>query len=154
MKNRKSLRAAAALLTLLLTAALCFSVLWVYFGGLAARAASGSAAAPIYTPEKVRTALVRFVLPVFILWLAAVLWAAAAGKGAPPVYFRAGRSGERIPEGPVWGKAAPEGTGLSAVRGALLLIALILVILGIVNGGLRDVLIKAVNICTECIGLG
>ncbi|MFR0735032.1 MAG: CD1871A family CXXC motif-containing protein [Oscillospiraceae bacterium] len=22
------------------------------------------------------------------------------------------------------------------------------------NGGLRDVLVKAVNICTECIGLG
>ena len=25
---------------------------------------------------------------------------------------------------------------------------------GVWNGGLRDVLIKAVNICTECIGLG
>nr|WP_251616997.1 CD1871A family CXXC motif-containing protein [Pumilibacter muris] len=28
------------------------------------------------------------------------------------------------------------------------------IIAGIFNGGARDVLIKAVNICTECIGLG
>ena len=33
-------------------------------------------------------------------------------------------------------------------------LALVLILLGILNGGLRDVLIKAVNICTECIGLG
>ena len=32
--------------------------------------------------------------------------------------------------------------------------ALALVILGVLNGGLRDVLVKAANICTECIGLG
>ncbi len=32
--------------------------------------------------------------------------------------------------------------------------AVALVVLGIMNGGARDVLVKAVNICTECIGLG
>ncbi len=30
----------------------------------------------------------------------------------------------------------------------------VLIVLGIVNGGLYDVFVKAVNICTECIGLG
>ena len=30
----------------------------------------------------------------------------------------------------------------------------IMIVLGINNGGMRDVLIKAINICTECIGLG
>ncbi len=30
----------------------------------------------------------------------------------------------------------------------------VLIIAGAANGGLRDVLIKAINICTECIGLG
>ena len=30
----------------------------------------------------------------------------------------------------------------------------ILIVLGIANGGLYDVFVKAVNICTECIGLG
>ncbi len=29
-----------------------------------------------------------------------------------------------------------------------------LLIAGVLNGGMRDVLIKAINICTECIGLG
>ncbi len=37
---------------------------------------------------------------------------------------------------------------------AILGISIILVILGIFNGGMADVLEKAVKICTECIGLG
>ena len=32
--------------------------------------------------------------------------------------------------------------------------AVVLIILGIENAGARDTLIKAINICTECIGLG
>ena len=35
-----------------------------------------------------------------------------------------------------------------------LVLAAVLLTFGIANGGLRDVLIKAINICTECIGLG
>lgn len=35
-----------------------------------------------------------------------------------------------------------------------ILAAVIFIILGIANGGMRDVLFKAINICTECIGLG
>ena len=33
-------------------------------------------------------------------------------------------------------------------------IALLFILIGIINGGMKDVLIKAINICTECIGLG
>ena len=40
------------------------------------------------------------------------------------------------------------------VKYALLGLSLVLVILGIFNGGMADVLAKAVKICTECIGLG
>lgn len=36
----------------------------------------------------------------------------------------------------------------------LLLTALALIAIGVSNGGMRDVWVKAVNICTECIGLG
>ena len=32
--------------------------------------------------------------------------------------------------------------------------ALLFNLIGIINGGMKDVLIKAINICTECIGLG
>ena len=47
-----------------------------------------------------------------------------------------------------------ETRGRRALRGILYLAAAALVILGILNGGLWDVLAKAVKICTECIGLG
>lgn len=40
------------------------------------------------------------------------------------------------------------------IRGAILAIAVAFIICGTFNEGMRDVLIKAVNICTECIGLG
>ena len=33
-------------------------------------------------------------------------------------------------------------------------IAAAMIAAGVLNGGMRDVLIKAINICTECIGLG
>lgn len=32
--------------------------------------------------------------------------------------------------------------------------AIVLIVLGVVNGGARDVFAKAVRICSECIGLG
>ena len=42
----------------------------------------------------------------------------------------------------------------SPLRYALFLMALLFIVHGILNGGLYDVLVKAINICTECIGLG
>ena len=49
---------------------------------------------------------------------------------------------------------AEKNTHLMGVRICLYCIAAVLIVLGIRNGGMRDVLIKAINICTECIGLG
>ncbi len=43
---------------------------------------------------------------------------------------------------------------LLGVRIALLIAGLTLLLVGIFDGGANDVLIKAINICTECIGLG
>ena len=43
---------------------------------------------------------------------------------------------------------------LTAVRVTIFAAAAAFIVLGVMNGGLRDVLIKAINICTECIGLG
>ena len=39
-------------------------------------------------------------------------------------------------------------------RCLLLAAAIALIAMGVLNGGMRDVLVKAINICTECIGLG
>lgn len=49
---------------------------------------------------------------------------------------------------------AARGRGVPAARIALGAAAVALIALGVSNGGMRDVLVKAINICTECIGLG
>lgn len=43
---------------------------------------------------------------------------------------------------------------LLIARIAIVVIGVALVVVGILNGGMRDVLGKAIKICTECIGLG
>jgi hypothetical protein len=40
------------------------------------------------------------------------------------------------------------------VRGAILVVGVVFIVLGVCNGGMADVLGKAIRICTECIGLG
>ncbi len=57
--------------------------------------------------------------------------------------------------------AAPTGHSASTghlirwgVRGLILVVAVVFIVLGVQNGGMADVLGKAVRICTECIGLG
>lgn len=52
---------------------------------------------------------------------------------------------------------APQGNVVTApckIRYALLIAAIALAVFGFCSGGTADVLTKAVNICTECIGLG
>ena len=43
---------------------------------------------------------------------------------------------------------------LLSLRCGLLVVAVVLIIFGALHGGMADVLGKAINICTECIGLG
>lgn len=43
---------------------------------------------------------------------------------------------------------------LALIRGIVFAVAVCLIVLGIQNGGMKDVLDKAIAICTECIGLG
>lgn len=56
----------------------------------------------------------------------------------------------RRPDPPV----EPSTRARSIGRTVLYLLAAALIAAGVLNGGMRDVLIKAINICTECIGLG
>lgn len=51
-------------------------------------------------------------------------------------------------------KVASHDITLWVVRGVVFALAVVFIILGILNGGARDVLVKAINICTECIGIG
>ncbi len=45
-------------------------------------------------------------------------------------------------------------TVLWSVRGGIIAVAILFIVLGVFNGGMHDVLGKAIRICTECIGLG
>lgn len=44
--------------------------------------------------------------------------------------------------------------GVWLYRAAIFSVAIVLLIIGVLNGGMREVLLKAINICTQCIGLG
>lgn len=43
---------------------------------------------------------------------------------------------------------------VNIARLSILCLGVLFIVLGVMNGGARDVLVKAINICTECIGLG
>ena len=43
---------------------------------------------------------------------------------------------------------------IKIARISVFVLGVLFIVLGMMNGGARDVLIKAINICTECIGLG
>ena len=51
-------------------------------------------------------------------------------------------------------KKSPSAIGFSVLRYILLAVGIGILIFGYISGGTADVLTKAVNICTECIGLG
>ena len=44
--------------------------------------------------------------------------------------------------------------GILYLRTAVIALAAAMIVLGILNGGLEDVLAKGAAICTECVGLG
>lgn len=46
------------------------------------------------------------------------------------------------------------GRGSAVLRICLLALSGILLVLGVLNGGARDVFAKAAAVCSECIGLG
>jgi hypothetical protein len=76
---------------------------------------------------------------------AAVKAALAAGKGTAKPAEKVNADKKKLTENPhfVWG-----------IRGLILAVGVLFIVLGIFNGGMADVLGKAIRICTECIGLG
>lgn len=100
--------------------------------------------------------MLKNVLPwigaAFVGCIAAALWDRGCAKKQLPLVKTILRQG---------GAAAPESQSIVfpknavwAIRLSLLVVGIVFVGLGIWNGGAHDVLIKAINICTECIGLG
>ena len=51
-------------------------------------------------------------------------------------------------------KVAPQQKNFVTLQIVLIAVAVIFIVIGVFNGSARDVLYKAINICTECVGLG
>ena len=57
-------------------------------------------------------------------------------------------------ESKVYGTVTGSDARWTSLRNVLLVVALVILVYGFFAGGTADVLTKAVNICTECVGLG
>ena len=144
MNRKKALRVLLAVLLAAVTAMSCAALLSLYIGGMVARAA-GDPLAPIFTQENLARAFAPVLPPL----------AAAAVLTAVCLFVRTGdRTKRTTPSAPLRKAPVREGRGTFIVRIVLLCTAAILIVLGTLNGGLRDVLVKAVNLCKECVGLG
>lgn len=146
---------ALAVLTGLVAVLFIFQALHIYFTGVsdANQPSPGVYLEQIYSVKTIGEHFAP-IAPVVYVWLAGCLAMLAARaifpakKEKPDAAIMKAWREEALKKGPK--KAIPE--RLIAYIG--LVIAVMLVIVGIFNGSLRDVFIKAVNICTECVGLG
>ena len=134
------LQAAACILLAVLLAA---GAIGIYTEGAARRAEDPLAA--IYTPQNVSRALAG-VLPVFLVFLCLLVLGLILGVKEP-------KDGRPVKAGgPV--RQKPEMKQKGIVQTVLVVAAVVFIIAGILNGSALDVLVKAIHICTECIGLG
>ena len=134
------------------------SAISIYLKG-AAYQAQGHPEAWIFTREKAMEAFGTFA-PVLALAVAMTLICVIKGirddSQDKPVadpdlisIYKAERETERDVQ-----TEAAKAKKLQVVKITLLIAAVIFVIAGIRNGSMEDTLIKAINICTECVGLG
>ena len=154
MTRRKAFLIVQALFCALVAGLLAAGALSLYFDG-AAKQAAGDVFYPMFTREKAGAWLLS-ILPVFLCSLAltaAGLFLGIRDKNAdkPVRDEKLPRAFSRVRE-----KAARQRADRKTMilRTAVLLLSLILIAAGILNGGLEDVLLKGIAICTECVGLG
>lgn len=107
-----------------------------------------------YYADRVNTAVITAVVFLLLCMLLPLIWALGAVKTAKQsIHIEA----KLLRTAPAAAKVTPvpkKHYGCTAMRGVLLAAALGLLVYGFFSGGTADVLAKAVNICTECIGLG
>ena len=152
------LRRATALATLTVAALLCWQCIDIYITGSAARSAEeGSAILAVYTAQDVGARLRALAIP-FAAYAALIAATVIAGRCVPAQgRHNAATAGKRLcgMKQRMASRSAAEGRGPARVlRVCLYVAAILFIVLGVMNGGLHDVLVKAIMICTECIGLG
>ena len=145
LREERARRRLRAVLGAALTLCVIWALVWLLNGTAFADA----------DPEAAMGALTRRLLPPVAIAFAALMGEAWLGESSLRREIAALKGARRAAER----RAAPvpalrEGSGRAVLRLVLIGAAAALLVLGVSNGGLRDVLVKAVNICTECIGLG
>ena len=143
MGKRKILLILLAAVCVLLTLLLVTGAVVICRDGLARKAQDPTES--IYTPENT-AAWFAAAAPLFLVFLALLAAGLALDVWDPKTDRPAHVSG------PVKPDAGLRHRGF--LQAAVVIAAVLLIIAGILNGSAGDVLVKAIHICTECIGLG
>lgn len=112
---------------------------------------------PLADLEGMFDGLIRVLLPWTALGLGALAMTSVLGERCVLREIEAAQA--RLKEEKAEGlqpepKVTPQPKPLGGLQIALIAAAIGLIIAGALNGSARDVLYKAINICTECVGLG
>ncbi|MBR3333456.1 MAG: hypothetical protein IKG23_04130 [Clostridia bacterium] len=154
MTREKVFMTVQAALCAVIAALLAAGALSLYLDG-AAKQAEGDLFYYMFTRERVGAKLLP-VLPLLFcsigLTAAGVILGIRDGKADKPVKDeKLLRDLGNLREKAVHQQADRK---TAILRTAVLVAALVLIVIGIINGGLEDVLAKGAAICTECVGLG
>lgn len=154
MTHKRTFLIIQSLLCALTAGLLAAGALCLYFDG-AAKQAEGNLFYYIFTREKAAAKLLS-VLPVALVALGMSITGWILGirdeeDGKPVRDEKLLREAGSLRKDAVHGQ---EDQKTVILRTAVLVIAVFLIILGIMNGGLEDVLAKGAAVCTECVGLG
>ena len=128
---------------ILLAAVLAAGAVRIYMEGSARKAADPLES--IYTAEEVTRKLFAAV-PLIANSVILLLMCLAVKVKDPDADRPAKAEGRMTPK--------KETKSTKIVQAVVVVVAVLLIIAGICNGSALDVLIKGINICTECVGLG
>ena len=149
-KTLKILRYLTGLGTLLLLLLLAWQCIDIYIEGNATENldANGVHLQSVYHMEDVAERLSALAIPFAVFCAVTVI-----SVVLHTIYGTDATKGSTVPI--TAGKQkCPDSKKQHMIRIALFSLAALFILLGVMNGGWYDVLVKAINICTECIGLG
>lgn len=152
LKVLRWLTAAGTVLVLLLIAWQCVDIYLV--GNSSANLDANGIHLQEFRMDDVADRLSRSVLPLALygtLVLLSVIMHMLYGQGRMAKQDAVSKTAFNVRSGK---EHANRSVRLPAIRIVLFGVAVLFIVLGVMNGGWYDVLVKAINICTECIGLG
>ena len=152
MTRKRAFLLVQAMLCTLSALLLAAAAIHICLDGLSVRAA-GNPLTWIYTRETAGAMLLRAAPACLLTLLWPVLGRILKIRNDlpdPPVSVRTPAPGVFREQNSRPASARPQ----LVLRLVLLAAALALIVAGILNGSIQDVLVKAINLCTECVGLG